>query len=199
MATYKAFMQVEVNGVLTANVMHFTEGTPGSNPDREAELNEYLTAGTPGAFFGAVWKNAVSDEAKITCTKIQKVFPLPVGTQRVFFQELQGTIVDDASPAQLCAVIRNYSALGSRRGRGRHFFAGIPDSSLDGGNYTAAGLALWEQVVAAFYPGAASPDGTDWLADVYSAMDDVYRPSVNAQIDPIPRNRIERTSKLCGS
>lgn len=198
MAIFRCSLQIEVNSVQTANVVHFEELAVGSDPDRENAVNNYLT-GTGGNQFSDAWKAAFSVEASITCVKVQERSPT-LGTARVFFQELVGLKSGDCSPSQLCAVVRLYSALGTKRGRGRHFFAGIPESGIDGGNYEPSYLNTdLAAFLTAFDGTGFSEDGSQYQANVFSKLDAIYRNAIQWIVDPIPRNQRDRTTKLCGS
>jgi hypothetical protein len=197
---YRAAVLTQVNNVGTVNVMHFEEVSTGTNPDREAELRDFIdpTAAPPGGY-GYVWKYVASQDAEIVCMKLQKVSPAPEGTLRHYFVSGPGEVASGAAAANLNYVIRLYSDTASKRGRGRHFFSGIPLSFLDGGQYAAAAINPLTNFAALFGDGAESNDGTTWRGVIHSPTDDDYKDCRIAHFDPVPRNHRSRNAVLCGA
>lgn len=196
---YRASMLTEVNGVQTVNVMHWQEQTVGTNPNREEEVKNLLTVSAGSGDFANTWQTIMSDAAIISCVKVQKVFPLPESTAKHFFVNVPGTAGSTPAPSNLALVIRQYSSVATKRGRGRSFFAGLDEVVLDGGNYITALVSILTVFTEQYYLGFTTGDGSVYTASIYSKQDDVYRDCVMAHYDPIPRNQRDRKGKLCGT
>ena len=197
MAIYRAAMVTEVNSVATANVMHFNEATPPASGPSEDGLFAFLTDPGVSGGFAAAWQPLMTAEAMITCVKVQKVSPAPLGTQKLFFSSLSGTESGESLPSNIAALIANHGATGGRRGRGRNYFAGLAESLAAKGRLTLAGFALLQDLANVL----AVPNGNatvgSWELRVFSKADDAYYDPVVCYADPVLRNQRDRITNLC--
>lgn len=196
---YRATIAVEVNQVATANVMYWDEVTTGSSPDKEKNLNELLTDKTIVGSFADEWAAAFCVEATISCVKIQKVAPAPVGTLKIFFDQLVGEVTGDAVPSNMAAVIRTYTEVATKRGRGRHFFAGMAESGVIDGGMSVVQFDSLQALADVMRDGITDAVRGNWELSHFSKMDDVYRPVVQTLPDSIPRMQRDRTTNLCSA
>lgn len=197
MSIYRASLVTEVNSVATANVMHFDESTPPASGPSEDGLFAFLTDPAVAGGFAAAWQGLMSNEATITCVKIQKVSPAPLGTTKLFFSSLAGGVSDEALPSNVAALIAHHGATGGRRGRGRNYFAGIPEGSAQGGRLISSAFNLLQQLADVL----AVPNGNAtvgiWELLVYSKADLAYYDPVHCYADPVLRNQRDRITNLC--
>lgn len=195
---YRASILASVNGVGCVNVMHWEEVSVGSNPNRLESLRDWLSDPTPGTNFAFWWQQCVANDTTLSCMKLQKVDPAPEGTMRHYFVSHSGAAGASPAPSNLCLVIRLYSDTATKRGRGRHFFAGLAKESLIGGNYTGVMTTPLGELANMFSGLGTAADGSVYRGSVYSPTDDVYRDCRIAHWDPIPRNHRSRNAVLCG-
>ena len=197
MPIYKATLVSEVNSVATANVMFFNQAVAPASLSPEEGLANWLLAPEIGNGFAEAWAFTMSNEAMLTCCKVQKVDPLPVGTQRLFFASLAGDNSEDALPSNLAAVISHQTATGGKRGRGRNYFAGVGETFASKGRLTAAGHAALDSIAARLQTANGNAANGEWHLVVYSKADLTYRDAILCYADPVLRNQRDRTTKLC--
>lgn len=104
-----------------------------------------------------------------------------------------GTDTSDAELPQVAAVLSLKAATGGRRGRGRIYLPGVPDSSVSEGGVIDAGLV--SDTLDDYVTFGAACASVGWIPAVYSRTDGVVRAatviSMNEYCDT-QRRRMER-------
>ena len=129
---------VNVNGENTASVMHL-EQTSAAPSDLSAVYENvrdlYETNLIP------LWQNRSSDEAIFECLKIQVISPTREPAA-YYTRNIPGGVPSPSMPSINHVVHAWYSTLVERRGQGRKFWSGIPESAASKNRIIEAHLLL---------------------------------------------------------
>lgn len=104
-----------------------------------------------------------------------------------------GTDTSDALPPQVALVLSLKASSGGRRGRGRIYLPGVPDSSVSAGGAVDSGFV--NDTLDGFSDWASLCASLGWLPAVYSRTDGVVRAVTTIYISPFvdtQRRRMER-------
>lgn len=169
---YRAAIASQVNGVNCLNVFHFiqidADGAEVPPDSLKAALETILLP---------VWVPMISPQVSIDSVIIRKI--LPSGSQPFAYSLASGTGTHagtQAMPANLAVVNTHYTTVLSKRGRGRVYYAGIPQTMVDASVPKAAWVSLFGTfitVLKAQIQDAGS--GINWQWVHYSPTDNAVR------------------------
>jgi len=155
-----------VEGQRCVNVFHFREETAGTTvPEAKAVAVMFDT------IFHPLWAACVSEDLEFECYYVRRVQPQPGLT---FLLQatvpILGQVAEEAVPSNASACMALKSALANKHGRGRKYFAGVPESHQQAGKLSIAALALWDTFANEFEDevGHTGPGGELYRAVVYS-------------------------------
>lgn len=162
---YKLAAKGNLYGTRCVNVFHFRlDGAPSGGTEPE-DLN--------GAFAASIlppWIACISDQMTIGCVEIINITD-PGGNPASFLLTAGnvGLVEEPALPANKVAVATLYTANYSRNGRGRKYFAGVPEPH-EGDNALAQGVKTnWESLATALVSGVTGGPGSGtWQHCVWS-------------------------------
>ena len=127
-----------VNGQNTANVMHL-EQTSSNPTDLQALYQDVRDAYVADII--PDWQARTSDEATFECLKVQVISPTRQPAA-YFTENTAGGVFSPSMPAINCIVHAWYSQNLERRGIGRKFWSGIPESAASRNRVIQAQLQL---------------------------------------------------------
>lgn len=135
----------------------------------------------------ADWAALLSNQAQFNCIYCRRISPTPGVAFTVLLSD-PGEEVSEAIPTTSAVLMTWYSAVASKRGRGRNYFAGLPEIAQAGGKLEADVLAAWEDLAAtimATMPVAGGGTG-NWAlcvwSEVLSAANDVIASVVRTNL-----------------
>ena len=124
---YRLTVNSAMYGSRIANVFHYKVDTDALSGTNEADIIERFKAGVLPD-----WINILSNDFVIDCLTVSK---LGAGAAAPVVEVLSsgnvGTVAEDALPPNKCYLVSFQSATFTRRGRGRKFLAGVPESYED--------------------------------------------------------------------
>ena len=135
-----------------------------------------------------------SDEVTHYNVNLRRVLPTPTQGRDVAAGPSVGTIAHPTLPAADCVIVRTYTAVASRRGRGRIKFSGIAISDVTRGVLSqvreGAIQAAWVTFYTSWIDGASA---IHWQGVIYSKADNVARPTVEVVVLPAIRRQSSRS------
>lgn len=165
---YEVTLAYSLKGEKCANVFHVREVTdPGS--DNEIHIADQVKVD--------IWDNAiklaVSQDITLQQIRVRKIHPA-LGGPVILVVDAAGQVAADVLPSQSCVVIRLYSDLAEKKGRGRMFIPGIPKPYVQDGilleTYRGAYNTIASALIAQF-----TNSGGDWEPCIFSHVDDTPR------------------------
>lgn len=164
---YEVSVDMAVRGENCVNVFRFREAVEATL----AVPAEEVAKGFQTAII-ADWKALLSNQVKFNCIYARRIRPNPGVAYTVLLTD-EGEEVSEAIPTTSALLITWYSALADKRGRGRNYFAGLPETSQAGGALESDVLAAWQAFAATLatqFP-AGGGGGGEYALCVYSDAD----------------------------
>lgn len=135
---YELVQSYRVRGEWCENVFHYKEKTAETDP-------------IPAENLALGWDTTIkpllvallSDEVIFACVYARRIAPTP-GIAFTVLQTDAGAVASEAIPTTSAPIITWYTNTISRRGRGRNYFPGLPESMQNSGSLTAAALTDWQ-------------------------------------------------------
>jgi hypothetical protein len=132
----------------------------------EVTLGFNIDAGAPvlpvdqAAFFKGVWNTRIKPLTTTVCT-LKEVYvkngPNATGPDGTSTANIVGTLGDSPATPNMALLVRKNTAGGGRRGRGRLYWPGLPESYLDqAGNILAAAITSWQTAMTGLFDDAAA-------------------------------------------
>lgn len=151
----------EVNGQPTVTVLHCEQSSSGDPTDAPADVRDAIVA--EGIL--TEWADRTSNEVTLACLKIQKILPIrePAG---LFFPGTVGTISDDAMSSGCSAMHFWQADPWEASNKGRHFWAGMPESSVNRNRLANTAFLLEVSFAALFNDPMSGVEDYQW--GVYS-------------------------------
>lgn len=138
-----------------------------------------------------------SDDWGTTCLTCRKV--RPTGGVR-FTQALivPGDIVNEAIAPNTNCLGTIYSSLAGPRGRGRHWYSGIPKNAQTSGRMDAAALASFNTFLSRLLQSISVViDNADFILRLISSLDAVIRPADSVQARVRIKYLQSRRERIC--
>lgn len=147
------------------------------------DIKAYTTElyGVISALYGAVMSN--------TCVLRGGIIYVNNGSyvaSKTITTSVTGTVVQDSLPGQDAAVVRLHTATGGRKGRGRLFLPGVPETFATESRINATGVTAYEAFIAGLMAMPTQEDlspSIDW--QMFSRTDSTLRPVTYADLNPI--------------
>lgn len=130
------------------NVLHYqisnVVGAPGT---LFAGLSSIAT--TMHDLWGAAWKPFASEDVTLVGTAVTNCFPLPRSATVISAGSgpAVGEVASDTLPLQDAVTLLKKTELGGRKGYGRIFIPGIPESSAEEGRINNAGITGLSEMI----------------------------------------------------
>lgn len=159
---YELSTDQTVKGEHCANVFHFKESEACTDPIPAKELIN--------AFFAAVvgdWADLLSDECKFNCFYARRIRPT-AGLAYTKLDDTAGTIASEPIPTTSGVVMSLYTATASRNGRGRKYFAGLPEDNQNGGLIEGVAMPDWDDFGILLATELVGANTGKWKLCVYS-------------------------------
>lgn len=134
---YEAVVQYKVRGEYINNSFHLQE----TDACTDMIPAESLALALQDAWIGD-WAALLSEEAVFSGIYTRRVRPVPGPTFTVL-DTTPGGVNDEAIPSAASLLISWVTNLATKSGRGRNYFAGLPESSQNGGSLAAGSVAAW--------------------------------------------------------
>jgi len=160
----QATVEMRVAGEYCANVLHYREAV-GSTDDVPAKsLAEAIVA-----TIIPDWAALISEQVIFACCYVRRIRPTP-GITYTALLTTPGEVVSEAIPSSSALVVSLASEVATKRGRGRIYFAGLPESSQAGGSLEGTVVAGWEALAALLIDPLVATGGNtgEWQLGVYS-------------------------------
>lgn len=136
---YRATINLLVGGVNCANVFHFQQvDADGGETPAESLKKAIETDLLP------TWVLMLSNEATVQSVIVRRVKPTPSQPYVYNLASGQGMINESTEPPNLAVCASHYSSTHTKMGRGRNYFNGLPQGSIQGAIPTAAWVALFQ-------------------------------------------------------
>lgn len=123
------------------SVFHFKLTSGGSITDGSAALLAMSNAMQAGGGLWLNWVSAISDDLSNGMIYCQWIFPTRYSLRSFVPAVASGQVAITSFPQNLAVSITKMSDFGTRRGRGTLHMPGVPNTWVDGGELSAAGLA----------------------------------------------------------
>lgn len=136
----EAVVSARVKGEYVQNVFHLKETTASTDPIPAKALAEAIQA-----VWLPDWAALVSTDVEFACCYVRRIKPAP-GVAYTLLLTNVGAVASDAVPTGSALIVTWYSGLASKRGRGRTYFAGLPEEAQDAGLLAAAVVGDWEDL-----------------------------------------------------
>jgi hypothetical protein len=172
---YELSVQVPVKGEHTFCVLHYRESVACNEAIPAKELAVAFRAAAETA-----WLDVLSDQAAIACLYVRRISP----SAGVAWTEIVNEVGNEAGepiPTTSAALLTQYSATASRRGRGRNYIAGIPENFQDGGLLEDAAIALLQALATELLGPITAATSGSWKLAVWSTIDLMAR-DVTSQV-----------------
>lgn len=117
------------------------------------------------------WKALLSEDFAFNCIYVRRIAPAPGIAFTVLLTDV-GEVVSDAIPSTSALLISWYTNLATKRGRGRNYFAGLPENAQEGGLLAATELAAWQALgvlIRGSVPAGGGGSGS-WELGVWSEI-----------------------------
>jgi len=161
---YEVAVDMTVKGEHCVNVFKFRETVE----ETDTIPAENLALGYQAAII-AGWAALLSNEVQFNCIYVRRISPAPGVAFTVLLTD-PGEEVSEAIPTTSALLITWYSETATKRGRGRNYFAGLPETSQAGGKLEGDVLAAWNAFgTLMLTPVVAAGGGTGvWALAVWS-------------------------------
>lgn len=190
---YLVSTQGSLYGVTCVNVFNYNE-TQESSDDFpalaicEAFVEDLLPT----------WLLAVSSSFTVHCVTGEVISAGPATPQVIALTSSNvGDLTGQSLPANQVVCVSMYTGTFTKRGRGRHYFSGIPfDHELDNAisNDLAALYATFKE---ALTQPITEAGGGQWEPVVHSKAANAFPPIIGAEYSPQVRLNRSRTPRLC--
>lgn len=113
------------------------------NESVPANVNISIANGFAAAV-GDAWAAVLSEDWAGSIIQVRRVLPGPINPYSIVLggaESIVGAIASEALPSNAPLVVSKYTSVVSRRGRGRWYQSGIPESIQDCGQIVAASMA----------------------------------------------------------
>lgn len=161
----QATIRSNVGGEKIANVIHFKQ----TSADGALPQNEDLVAAIIEDLVPAL-ADVMSSDGEIVDAIARRVSPA-VGGSYVGPINEAGTVAQDTSPTQSCAVATLYSDTLTRKGRGRIHIGAVPDTFITNGCLTNASSATYVSFLALLLAAIQGGTGATFQAGVFNPDD----------------------------
>lgn len=145
------------------------------------------------------WMDVVAEDFMVDCIEAHRIHPQPGLVSSVLLDAGNtGQVIDDALPPNKCYCISWYSETYTKRGRGRSFFSGVPETWEDDNAIISDHAAILTTFAETIEDGLSGGAGggqfelTIWSADVFTA-----HPVVDSNPSPQVRSIRKRTARRC--
>jgi len=137
---YEVSVDYSVLGEHCVNVFKFRESVEETDdiPARNLALAFQAAA-------IADWAALLSEQVQFNCIYVRRISPTPSVAYTVLLTD-PGEVVSEAIPTTSAVLITWYSTVASKRGRGRNYFAGLPENAQAGGKLEGDVLAAWQDL-----------------------------------------------------
>lgn len=159
----QASLRFSINGEKTANVLHFIQ----TSADGALPPNEDLAA----AIIEDLWpslKACLSDDCTLQSIAVKRIDPTLGGTTFVPVIE-PGSVGQDTLPPNGCLVVTLYTNTLTKRGRGRMFISGIPDTFINQGRLNNADATVFVTFLDLLLSAIQGGAGATFHAAIWSA------------------------------
>jgi len=170
---YEAQISYQLGSQPILNVIHLEETTAETVADPAFGVNTAIYT-----MLSDTLLDLLSDDARIIGVYTRRIAPTPgAPSQLVFgtaeFPVLDGTVVSQRIPSQAAALWSFYTILNTRRGRGRIYIPGIPETHQNDGQMTLAAYGLHVIAAGLWVTGPwvpAAPYVGEWTLAVWSRL-----------------------------
>jgi len=168
---YEVVVDMTVLGEHCVNVFKFRETVA----ETDTIPAENLALGFQAALI-ADWAALLSEDVQFNCIYVRRISPGP-GVAFTVLETTPGEVVSQAIPSASGLVVTWYSATASKRGRGRNYFAGLPENAQQAGKLEADVIAAWTAFLATLMGTIAAGGGGagSWQLCVWSDVDSIGR------------------------
>lgn len=161
---YQVAVDYKVRGEYCAQVFSYRESVASTDDVPAQSLAE--------AFALAIipeWEALVSNQVEFACIYCRRIRPTP-GITYTHLLTGVGDVVSEAVPSSSALVLSLLTSLATRRGRGRTYFGGLPETSQAGGSLEGTVLADWQALGTLLLDPLVGSGGAtgEWLLGVYS-------------------------------
>lgn len=190
---YQLSCNQSVYGVALANVYHFEQTSDVSflSDPEDSLMQAFAEDIVP------LQAAMSSDDWGTTCLTCRKV--RPTGGVR-FTQALivAGDIVNEAIAPNTAFLGSIYSSIAGPRGRGRHWFSGVPKNTQSAGRLDAAQLTLFNAFLDRLIQSISVViDNADFILRLISSLDAVIRPADSVQARVRIKYLDSRRERIC--
>ena len=131
------------------------------------------------------WTGILSDKVSFLGLRIQKWDPKALLPTISPLSNVAGDELGDPLQSTKAALVAVYTDRHDRSGRGRHYFMGIPEESVETNQFTFLGHLGFKQFVTALEgPIQASGDTAEFRMGVWSTKESEFNQSVNMEAKP---------------
>lgn len=179
-------------GESAANVYHLEQNSIGDPPLTTQYNNIQITFEM--SWFGFI-QPLLSSDVNFTCLKVQKIHPTREAAG-YFPKNLTGGAASDSLPASMGLRESWYSDNTLPRGRGGHWYVGLPKSLVEDGRVVSNYLVGWGNL-AGLWPAIWSAGGLDYQWGIWSSTFDEF--NVVQKVVPriIVRSFTNRRGRAC--
>jgi hypothetical protein len=190
---YQLAVNQDLYGVKAANVYHFeqlSDTSPGVRPENSL-MEAFLEHMTP------LQALMSSEDWTMSCVT-SRLVNFGGGPQFIKPDTTPGEVNGQALPASTCCVGSLYSGQGTRKGRGRKFFPGVPKGSTQLGLLSDTGIIPLANFLARLISAIKwTADNADFIIRILSTVDDIARGVVSTIARPRLAKLSGRTSVFC--
>lgn len=190
---YQLSCNQSVYGVALANVYTFEQLSPiGFATSPEQSLLEAFDEDII-----PLQKAMSSDDWFVNCLTCRKVRPTG-GIRFTKANPASGDIVNEAIAPNTACLGSIYSSMAGPRGRGRHWYSGIPKNTQSAGRMDAAALASFNTFLDRLIVSISwTLDNADFILRLISSLDAVIRPADTVQARVRIRYLLSRRERIC--
>jgi len=161
---YQLSADYKVRGEYCTQVFHYRESV---------ECTDDVPAQSLAEAFAAViipeWAALVSSQLEFACLYCRRIRPTS-GIAYTHLITTPGGVASEAIPSSSALVMSVLTNLATRRGRGRSYFGGLPETSQAGGSLESTVLADWQALGTLLLDPVLGSGGDtgEWVWGVYS-------------------------------
>ena len=190
---YRLVTKGSLYGVTAVNVYYYEETAPTSDTFPQlAAADAFFEDVVPG------WMSCLSNGFTLHCIESAVITAGPGAPWvKTLSSGNVGTRVGEALPANRVVCVSLYSEVYTKRGRGRHYFAGIRLADEEDNAISSNLFDVYEPFAESLTDPINESDGGQWKPVVFSEAAAAYYDIVAKTVNPQVRTLRGRTPRLC--
>lgn len=191
---YRLAYDQELFGVQFTNVFHYDNTVPPSGADDTAED---LARGFESSVHDS-FRSVLSDDWSGVCVRVARIDPEAGSEFGLITTPQAGQVGFEALPTNQCVKFSWYTALLSRRGRGRSFISGVPFTEESESVLTGSARGILQSLLAAIAAELTGSGGVGkYSVGIWSTVNKTIMPILTGEVRQAFVKHRNRTSTSC--